>query len=42
MAGAAPTEPPSARIVAEFRRRIASGELAEGDRVPSTRQITRD
>jgi len=43
MAGvAAPTEPPSARIVAELRRRIASGELAAGDRVPSTRQLTRD
>ena len=31
---------PSARIVAEIRRRIVSGELHEGDHVPSTRQIT--
>ncbi|SDM60502.1 GntR family transcriptional regulator [Allokutzneria albata] len=31
--------PPYARIVAELRRRIAEGELAPGDRVPSTRQI---
>jgi AcrR family transcriptional regulator len=39
---AAPPETSSARIVAELRRRIASGELATGDRVPSTRQLTRD
>ncbi|MFV8127019.1 TetR/AcrR family transcriptional regulator C-terminal domain-containing protein [Streptomyces syringium] len=32
-------EPPYLRIVAEIRRRIADGELAPGDRVPSTRQI---
>ena len=32
----------SARIAAEIGRRIASGELAGGDRVPSTRQITRE
>ncbi|TDV45382.1 TetR/AcrR family transcriptional regulator C-terminal domain-containing protein [Actinophytocola oryzae] len=31
----------SAEILAGIRRRIASGELAPGDRVPSTRQITR-
>ncbi|MFB9905451.1 TetR/AcrR family transcriptional regulator C-terminal domain-containing protein [Allokutzneria oryzae] len=31
--------PPYARIVAEIRRRITEGELAPGDRVPSTRQI---
>lgn len=31
----------SAEIVASIRRRIASGELKPGDRVPSTRQITR-
>jgi AcrR family transcriptional regulator len=31
----------SAEILASIRRRIASGELAPGDRVPSTRQITR-
>ncbi|AHH96501.1 TetR/AcrR family transcriptional regulator C-terminal domain-containing protein [Kutzneria viridogrisea] len=31
---------PYARIVAELRQRIASGELRPGDRVPSTRQIT--
>ena len=30
---------PSARIVAEIDRRISSGELQIGDRVPSTRQI---
>ncbi|MDT0449727.1 TetR/AcrR family transcriptional regulator C-terminal domain-containing protein [Streptomyces hesseae] len=29
------------RIVAELRQRIESGELAPGDRVPSTREITR-
>ncbi|MFI8943654.1 TetR/AcrR family transcriptional regulator C-terminal domain-containing protein [Streptomyces syringium] len=32
-------EPPYMRIVAEIRRRIADGELAPGDRVPSTRQV---
>lgn len=32
-------EPPYLRIVAEIRRRVADGELAPGDRVPSTRQI---
>lgn len=31
----------SAEILASIRRRIASGELKPGDRVPSTRQITR-
>ncbi|MCP3805332.1 GntR family transcriptional regulator [Allokutzneria sp. A3M-2-11 16] len=31
--------PPYARIVAELRRRITEGELAPGDRLPSTRQI---
>ncbi|MFD6425703.1 TetR/AcrR family transcriptional regulator C-terminal domain-containing protein [Streptomyces sp. NPDC060198] len=31
--------PPYLRIVAAIRRRIADGELAPGDRVPSTRQI---
>src|SRR3954453_12233435 len=31
--------PPSARIAAELRRRIASGELAPGARMPSTRAI---
>jgi AcrR family transcriptional regulator len=30
----------SARIAAEIRRRITSGELKAGDRVPSARQIT--
>jgi len=35
------TEPVSAQILASIRRRIASGELRPGDRVPSTRQITR-
>ena len=42
MAGVAAPKSSSARIVAELRRRIASGELTAGDRVPSTRQITRD
>ncbi|MDJ0463572.1 TetR/AcrR family transcriptional regulator C-terminal domain-containing protein [Streptomyces sp. H27-C3] len=35
-------DPPYLRIVAEIRRRVAEGELAPGDRVPSTRQIARD
>lgn len=35
-------EHPYAAIVGEIRRRIAAGELRPGDRVPSTRQITRD
>lgn len=34
--------PPYLRIAAELRRRIADGELAPGDRVPSTRQIARE
>ncbi|MGI5353232.1 GntR family transcriptional regulator [Streptomyces sp. CA-250714] len=34
--------PPYARIAAELRRRIADGELAPGDRVPSTRQLARE
>ncbi|MFF4650474.1 TetR/AcrR family transcriptional regulator C-terminal domain-containing protein [Streptomyces sp. NPDC001380] len=34
--------PRSGRIAAELRRRIAAGELAPGDRVPSTREITRE
>ena len=38
--GSAAAGSPSARIVAEIRRRIVEGELREGDRVPSTRQIT--
>lgn len=33
---------PYARIAAEIRARITSGELRPGDRVPSTRQITQD
>ncbi|MFG1924909.1 GntR family transcriptional regulator [Cryptosporangium sp. NPDC048952] len=32
---------PSARITAELRERIHTGHLAPGDRLPSTRQITR-
>ncbi|MFJ3829341.1 GntR family transcriptional regulator [Streptomyces sp. NPDC090046] len=32
-------DPPYLRIVAALRRRIAEGELAPGERVPSTRQI---
>ncbi|MFI9101295.1 TetR/AcrR family transcriptional regulator C-terminal domain-containing protein [Streptomyces fildesensis] len=39
---AASAEPPYLRIVGEIRRRIAAGELAPGDRVPSTRGITRE
>ncbi|MET7369287.1 GntR family transcriptional regulator [Streptomyces sp. NPDC005566] len=35
-------EPPYLRIAAEIRRRIRDGELAPGDRVPSTRQIAKD
>lgn len=35
-------EPPYRRIVTEIARRIAEGDLAPGDRVPSTRQIARD
>ncbi|MFD9335313.1 TetR/AcrR family transcriptional regulator C-terminal domain-containing protein [Streptomyces sp. NPDC060028] len=33
---------PYARIAADIRRRIRDGELAPGDRVPSTRQLARD
>jgi AcrR family transcriptional regulator len=33
-------EPPYARIAAEVRHRIETGELAPGSRVPSTREIT--
>ncbi|MER5987819.1 TetR/AcrR family transcriptional regulator C-terminal domain-containing protein [Streptomyces sp. NPDC001787] len=38
----ADTQPPYRRIVGEIRRRITTGELAPGDRVPSTRQIAKD
>jgi DNA-binding transcriptional regulator YhcF (GntR family) len=34
-------DPPYVRIVAELRDRIETGALAPGDRVPSTREITR-
>jgi DNA-binding transcriptional regulator YhcF (GntR family) len=34
------TQPPYVRIAGELRRRIETGELAPGDRVPSTRAIT--
>ncbi|MEV5510276.1 TetR/AcrR family transcriptional regulator C-terminal domain-containing protein [Streptomyces orinoci] len=34
--------PPYLRIAAAIRKRIADGELAPGDRVPSTRQIARE
>jgi DNA-binding transcriptional regulator YhcF (GntR family) len=34
-------EPRYRRIAAELRKRIEAGELAPGDRVPSTREITR-
>ncbi|MGP4096675.1 TetR/AcrR family transcriptional regulator C-terminal domain-containing protein [Nonomuraea sp. KM90] len=33
---------PYLRIVEELRRRVAAGELAAGDRLPSTRQIVRE
>ncbi|MDR3079700.1 MAG: TetR/AcrR family transcriptional regulator C-terminal domain-containing protein [Streptomyces sp.] len=35
-------EPPYLRIAGEIRRRITSGELAPGARVPSTRRITQE
>ncbi|ASU83831.1 GntR family transcriptional regulator [Nocardiopsis gilva YIM 90087] len=35
-------EPPYQRIAAEIRRRIADGELAPGQRVPSTRRIAEE
>ncbi|MET9295317.1 GntR family transcriptional regulator [Streptomyces sp. NPDC003077] len=35
-------DPPFRRIAAEIRRRIDEGELAPGERVPSTRQIARE
>lgn len=35
------TDPPYVRIVADLRDRIETGALAPGDRVPSTREITR-
>lgn len=34
--------PPFRRIADEIARRIADGELAPGERVPSTRQISRE
>ncbi|KQX47413.1 MULTISPECIES: TetR/AcrR family transcriptional regulator C-terminal domain-containing protein [unclassified Streptomyces] len=36
------TEPPYLGIAAELRRRVLTGELSPGDRVPSTRAITRE
>lgn len=36
------TEAPYLRIVAGLRRRIREGEFAAGDRIPSTREITRE
>lgn len=35
-------DPPYIRIVTEIRRRITSGQLRAGDRVPSNRQITHE
>jgi DNA-binding GntR family transcriptional regulator len=35
-------EPPYLQIVEDIRRRIRSGELSDGDLVPSTRQLARD
>ncbi|MEU5834379.1 GntR family transcriptional regulator [Streptomyces diacarni] len=37
-----PTQPPYARIAAELRRRITDGELAPGERVPSTRRLAQE
>ena len=34
--------PPYARVVSDIRARITEGELRSGDRVPSTREITRE
>ncbi|MEU3458993.1 TetR/AcrR family transcriptional regulator C-terminal domain-containing protein [Streptomyces sp. NPDC006733] len=42
MTPSAAAGPPYVRIVDEIRRRIAAGELAAGERVPSTRGITRE
>lgn len=39
---AGPHDPPYARIADEIRHRITTGELRPGDRVPSTREITRE
>lgn len=36
------TTPPYVRIAREIRRRITSGQLAPGERVPSARQITQE
>ncbi|UNS97639.1 TetR/AcrR family transcriptional regulator C-terminal domain-containing protein [Streptomyces tubbatahanensis] len=36
------TPPPYARIAAELRRRITDGELAPGERVPSTRRLAQE
>ncbi|MFG2717879.1 TetR/AcrR family transcriptional regulator C-terminal domain-containing protein [Streptomyces sp. NPDC048416] len=36
------SEPPYRRIAGEIRHRITSGELAPGDRVPSTRAIAKE
>jgi DNA-binding transcriptional regulator YhcF (GntR family) len=35
-------QPPYMRIVAALKSRIANGELRQGDRLPSTRQLSRD
>ncbi|WP_204358634.1 TetR/AcrR family transcriptional regulator C-terminal domain-containing protein [Streptosporangium sp. 'caverna'] len=35
-------DPPYLRIITEIRRRIATGELRAGDRVPSTRQVAQE
>lgn len=39
---AQPAPPPYRRITDEIRRRIDTGELVPGDRVPSTRRITQE
>ncbi len=35
-------EPPYLQIVQHFRRQISSGELQDGDMIPSVRQLARD
>ena len=39
---AASNKPPYLQIVEDIRRRISQGLLSPGDRVPSTREITRE
>ncbi|WP_374112137.1 GntR family transcriptional regulator [Pseudonocardia sp. TRM90224] len=41
-ARSAELRPPYVRIAGEVRRRIVAGELQVGDRLPSTRAVTRE